>query len=831
MKPLHSTLTVVLVLSILSTAATSSCGRKSVEGEVNVLLSKMTLQEKIDQLGGIGFETKTNKRLNIPPIKMTDGPAGVRWGKATAFPSPIALAASWDRDLLNRVGKAIAEEVKAKGRNSILGPCVNIQRIPVGGRNFESYGEDPYLASQMAVSYIKGVQSENVIACVKHYVCNNQEWEREKLDVRINERALREIYLPAFKAAVQDAGVWSVMAAYNLVNGKYCTANPHLLTDILKKEWGFKGYVVSDWGATHSTVEAANAGLDLEMPLGRYFGSKLLEAVKNGKVSEETINDKVRRLLWVRFKAGLFKKGTKPDTTILRSSAHKQIALEAAEKGIVLLKNENSLLPLNKHKIKTIAVIGPDADSPITGGGGSAMVTPYYTVSPLKGIKKRAGESIKIYYAPGVPIKGDILPLESKYIEPPIDSKSGHGLRGEYFNNKDLEGKPTLSRIDHQISFNWGYNMPDPALQENNDTDQFSIRWTGKILPEKTGLYKINILNNDGIRLYLNNKLLLDDWRENPIKIRSAPVYLTAGRAYDIIIEYFSEGGISQIKLGWEVPGESTIDKAVSVAKKADVALVFTGLSNYFESEGYDRDSMELPNQDKLIQAIADANPNTIVVMCTGAPVLMTKWVDKVPAILQAWYPGQEAGNGIAAVLFGDYNPSGKLPCSCIKKQEDSPTFNGYKDESLKAPYTEGIFVGYRYLEKNHIEPLFPFGHGLSYTEFKYSNLKIKKTGRKEFNVYVDIKNTGKVEGTETVELYVRDVKCSVERPEKELKGFSKVVLKPGEKKTVTIHLKKDAFAFYDDNKNQWVVEPGKFDVLVGSSSEDIRVKGSLKIL
>jgi len=831
MKRFYSNLSKLSVMLVLLAATISSCEHKSIEQKVDSLLSEMTLQEKIDQLGGIGFETKTNKRLNIPLIKMTDGPAGVRWGKATAFPAPIALAASWDRDLLNRVGKAIAEEVKAKGRSSILGPCVNIQRIPVGGRNFESYGEDPYLTSQMAVSYIKGVQSQNVIACVKHYVCNNQEWERGRLDVLIGERPLREIYLPAFKAAVHEADVWSIMAAYNLVNGKYCTENSHLLTDILKNEWGFKGYVVSDWGATHSTAEAANAGLDLEMPFGRYFGSKLLEVVKDGKVSEEIINDKVRRLLRVRFKAGMFNERTKPDTTILKSAAHKQLALEAAEKGIVLLKNKNDLLPLKEDRIKTIAVIGPDADSPITGGGGSARVTPYYTISPLKGMKDRAGENIKIYYAPGVPIKGDILPLESEYIIPPSGSGDEHGLWGEYFSSRDLEGKPVISRLDSQINFNWGYNMPDPALEENNDMNQFSIRWTGKILPKKTGLYKFNTLNNDGVRLYLNNKLILDEWEENSIKKRSVPVYLTAGRTYDIKIEYFSEGGISVIKFGWEVPGEDTIDKAISIAKKADVAVVFAGLSNRFESESYDRASMELPNQDKLIRAVADANSNTIVVMCTGSPVLMTKWADKVPAILQAWYAGQEAGNGIVAVLFGDYNPSGKLPCSFIRRQADSPAFNGYKDKSLKAPYTEGIFVGYRYLDKNQIEPLFPFGHGLSYTEFKYSNLRIEKTDSKEFNVYVDITNTEKVEGAETVELYVRDVKCSVERPEKELKGFSKVVLKPGEKKTVTIHLKKDAFAFYSEDKNQWVVEPGEFDILVGSSSRDIRVRGSLKIL
>lgn len=796
-----------------------------VEERVNDLLTRMTLEEKIDQLSGTGFDTKENKRLGIPVLRMSDGPVGVRFGQATAFPAAVGIAAAWNRELTQKIGAVIAKEAKAKGYNYLLGPCVNIHRHPLGGRNFESYGEDPFLAARMAVAYIEGIQGENILASVKHFACNNQEWERHRVDVLMDERTLREIYLPAFKAAVVEAGAWTVMAAYNLLNGEHCTENKHLLTDILKEEWGFDGFVVSDWDATYSTVKTAVSGMDLEMPLGKFFDRKLLEAVKNGDVSEAVIDDKVKRLMRVRFKAGLFDRTETADEAVVHRDEHKQLALEAAGESIVLLKNKNNLLPLDKNKIKSIAVLGPNAVYTRIGGGGSSKVTPFYAVSPMDGLKKAVGKNVEIKYAFGTAIKGDIHPLSPEYMTPSNRSQGENGLWAEYFPNLELKGKPVLTRCDKQIDFNWGYDSPHPALHRADDKNLFSIRWTGKLLPPKTGLYHLKLINNDGIRVYLDNKLLVDNWKKNLLKFNGGSVELTGGKVYDIRIEYFFDGGISIVKFGWEIPGQDSIAEAAALAKESDVAIVFAGLSDRFESESFDRGKLELPNQDKLINAVAAANPNTVVVLETGGPVLMNPWLDDVAAVVQAWYPGQEGGNAIADILLGNVNPSGKLPVSFIKSYDDSPAFKDYKDKSLKSHYSEGIFVGYRYLDIHKIEPHFPFGHGLSYTQFAYSGLRVEPLTDGAFAVNVEIENTGTVKGAEVVQVYIKDMESSVERPEKELKGFFKVFLEPGEKQTVRITLNRETFAFYSTRQNRWVVEPGEFEIQVGSSSRDIRLK------
>ena len=816
-----------------------SCGHKEelpvyknanfpVEQRVEDLLARMTLEEKIDQLSGLGFDTKENKRLGIPVLSMSDGPVGLRYGKATAFPAGVGIAAAWNPKLTEKIASVIAKEARSKGRNYLLGPCVNILRHPLGGRNFESYGEDPFLAARMAVAFVKGIQGQNVLASIKHFACNNQEWERHRIDVGVDERPLREIYLPAFRAAVKEGDVWTVMAAYNVLRGEYCSENKHLLIDILKKEWGFKGFVVSDWGATYSTAKAANAGLDLEMPFGKFFGSKLLEAVKKGEVDEGVIDDKVRRLMRVRFKAGLFDNPKTMDERVVLREEHKQLALEAARESIVLLKNDHNVLPLNKNNVKSIAVLGPNAAEARIGGGGSSKVTPFYAVSPLEGLKKALGNDIKIKYAFGTAIKGDIHPLNPEYMTPSNTSQGEQGLWGEYFANTELKGKPVLTRCDRQINFNWGYDAPHPELHRVNDRNLFSIRWTGRLLPPKTGVYHLKLINNDGIRLYLDDKLQIDNWKQNRLKFNGASIKLTAGKRYDLRIEYFFNGGISMIKFGWDMPDQNSIAEAAALARDSDAAVIFAGLSNRFESEGFDRKHMELPNQDKLIKAVAAVNPNTVVVLNTGSPVLMNEWIDDAAAVIEAWYPGQEGGNAIADILLGHYNPGGKLPFSFIKKYEDSPAFKDYKDKRLKSPYSEGIFVGYRYLDKHRIEPLFPFGHGLSYTSFEYSNLEIDAPGDGTCLVRVDIKNTGKRRGAEVVQVYVRDVECSLERPEKELKGFQKIFLKPGEKQTVQITLNRDAFSFYHPEKKQWIKEPGEFEIWIGSSSKDIRLKGRI---
>lgn len=702
-----------------------------VDKRVADLLSRMTLEEKATMLSGSGWmESAPIERLGIPAIKMADGPMGVRsWAGAsaitnaagapkvetTSFPSGVAMAATWDTDLVQREGQAIGQEVKAWGRDMILGPTVNINRQPLWGRNFEGYGEDPYLTSRLGVAYIKGVQGEGVIPSVKHFAVNNEEYERHRVNVTIDERTLHEIYLPAFKAAVQEADVWNVMSAYNKVNGVHCAESMYLLTDVLKKEFGFKGFVVSDWGSTYSTVPTVNAGMDLEMPGGppmeKWIANprtqasgngdgwlvkeKVLDEVKAGHITEATINDNVERILRVIFLSGIFDHphtgGGEVDTPDQRA-----VALQGATEGIVLLKNEGALLPLDTAKVHSIAVIGPNAAVARTGGGGSSLVRPKYSIAPLDGIKTRAGSALQVTYALGV------------------------GMEGE-----------------------------DPA----QDTP---------------------------------------DAREKAMK------------------------------------------EAADAAAKADVAVVVVGRYSKLESEGFDVKTMDLPaGQDELIAAVEQANPHTVVVLNTGDPVTMTKWIDKTPALLDMWYGGQEGGHALASVLFGDANPSGKLPVTLPKKFDDSPAAANYPGKNLEVNYAEGIYVGYRYFDTKNVEPQFPFGFGLSYTTFEYSGLKItpeKANGKEPIQVSLKVRNSGSREGAEVVELYVHDGHSKIDRPVHELKGFQRVELKPSESKMVQFTLDRAALSYWNPATKSWQADPGTFEVQVGASSRDIRLKAPLTL-
>ncbi len=704
-----------------------------VEQRIEDLLGRMTLEEKVNMLSGTGFESRPNARLGIPAIRMADGPQGVRiplphprraaragggtnapsagaggslsWLSGmlrdpsiptTAFPSGVALAATWNPDLIERVGRTIGEEARTLNKDMMLAPCVNIQRAPQGGRNFESYSEDPYLASRMAVAYIKGIQSQGVIATVKHFAANNQEFERGTISVKMDERVLREIYLPAFRAAVCEAGVWSVMSAYNKLNGTWCSENPYLLTEILKKEWGFKGFVVSDWSAVHSTLETVNAGLDIEMPKGEFLNRELLlPLISSGKAQQAVIDDKIRRMLRAMFTIGLFERQDS-DGGPIDTPEQRAVARAAATQSIVLLKNADGVLPLTPRKVHSIAVIGPNAGAARVGGGGSAMVRPIYAASPLDGIRLRAGTRFRIGYAQGC------------------------------------------------------------AMEEEG--------------AEKT----------------------------------------TSEASADLIQE------------------------AVSLAATSDVAFVFVGDSSRIESEGFDRKSLELPpGQNELIEAIAKTNKNTVVVLAVGAPVLMKPWVDQVSTVVNGWFGGEEAGNAIADVLFGDVSPSGRLPVTFLKEWKDSPAYGHYPGENGAVGYDEGLYVGYRHFDKQNIEPQFPFGYGLSYNTFEYSDLKVtpgKVAPNQPVQVSLNVRNSGPRDGAEVVQLYVHDVQSTVDRPVKELKAFRKIVLKSGQTQTVSFTLDKTAMAFYDPAKKDWVAEPGVFEILVGASSRDIRLKTSFDL-
>jgi beta-glucosidase len=815
-----------------------SCARKmnieaEAEAEVEQLISQMTLDEKADMLSGTGFDSKPLPRLGIPAMRMTDGPLGVRNEKATAFPSGIALAAIWNPDLASEMGKAIAREAKGKKLNVVLGPCVNIHRVPMGGRNFESYGEDPYLTGHLAVSYIKGMQSENVIATVKHFAVNNQETERRTINANADERTLREIYFPAFRAAVQEGGVWAVMGAYNRLNGPYCCANPRLLETVLKEDWGFKGLVMSDWGAVHDVDSTLNGGLDLEMPGGDFLTKdNVLASLKAGHVDEKTIDEKVRRMLRVMLTAGLFD-STKQDKGSIDTVAHRALARRIAEEGAVLLKNTGSLLPLDRSAIKSIAVLGPNAKVARTGGGGSSLVAAYDSISPLEGLRKKLGKNTVIHFAGGIPGDIELNPIEYARLVPPNAKPGEEGLLGEYFNNESFKGKPVLTRVDRGVKFDWGDRAPDPAVHP----DHFSVRWTGWLVPEKTGFYYLGVGSDDGSRLYLNGKLLVNNWGQHAIEYKSAQVELTAGTRYPVKIEMYEAAGGSGAILAWSFKSAmelGPLEAAVDAAKKSDAAVVFVGSTERSESEGFDRPNCALPEEQiVLIKAVAAVNSRTIVVMNSGAAVLMNEWIDLVPSLVEAWFPGQEAGDAIADLLFGDANPSGKLPTTFLKKWEDCPAYGNFPGEKSNVYYKEGIFVGYRYYDTRNVEPLFPFGYGLSYTTFEYSGLKITPEKMKEDGkvlVKLSIKNTGKVAGGETVQLYLNDDQASVERPAKELKAFQKVFLRPGHKKTVSWNLDKSALSFYDVGKKGWIAESGKFNVLIGSSSRDIRLKGAFEL-
>ncbi|HEY9078375.1 MAG TPA: glycoside hydrolase family 3 C-terminal domain-containing protein [Anaerolineaceae bacterium] len=814
---------------------------------VNETLSKMTLKEKVSLLSGKDtWRTVQIDRLGVPAVVMTDGPHGVRTGPAgsgritspaTAFPTGIGLASTWNPELVKEVGKALAEETRALGCDILLGPCVNIVRSPLGGRNFETYSEDPYLAGRMAIAYIEGVQSRNVGTSLKHFACNNQEYERNRGNSVVDERTLHEIYLPAFEAAVKEANPWTVMCSYNRLNGEYASQNYTLLREILKQDWEYDGVVVSDWGANHSVIESVDGGLDIEMPgPEKYYGQLLLEGVTNWQIDEATIDDSVRRILRLVYRCKNLESPEKLPQGSLNTPEHTQLALDSALESMILLKNTGQVLPLQPATLKRLAVIGPNAANAVVSGGGSAYVEPPYRVSPLEGLHNRLGGDVEILYAEGCHnwVEPPVLP--ASYLMPPEGEEQG--LQVEFFNNPDLEGNPVVKRVDQKLSYFW---RRSPAPEVN--VDGFSCRWSGSITVPESGSYTFRLVNSDSCRVWINGKLVVENhpgvvtphvlWNDAQSLAVQGAIDLEAGKTYPIKMEFKRTPGEPFAKLELaSIPPEPVndpVETAVALAKTADAAVVIVGMPLYFETEGKDRPHMEFPGrQNELIHRVAQMNPKTVVVVNCGAPVAMP-WVDEVPAILDVLYPGMEFGNALAKLLLGDISPSGKLTETFPKRLQDNPAFLNYPG-SKDVFYGEGIFVGYRYYEMKDVEPLFPFGHGLSYSTFEYANLKVPevvKAGEKP-KVTLTVKNTGKWSAKEVVQLYVRDVKSSLVRPLKELKGFQKIALSPGEQKRVTFTLDDRSFSFYDPYLPGWVAEAGEFEILVGASSKDIRQSAML---
>jgi beta-glucosidase len=798
-------------------------------GELGPILRPLGPKEAAEKANRIQKFVMKNTRLGIPIIFHDEGLHGLCAKGATSFPQAIGLAATWNPELLGKVAVVIGKETRSRGIRQLLSPVVNIARDVRWGRVEETYGEDPYLTSVMGVAFCKGVRNEGVITTPKHFAANVGDGGRDSNIVHFSERLLREIYFPAFKSCVQEGKAESIMAAYNSLDGIPCSANKWLLTDILRGEWGFKGFVVSDYGSVagimyhHHTADTGKetarqtveSGLDIELPNIEFYGEPLLQAVKEGLVSESTINQAVSRVLLAKFNLGLFENPyVDPEfaAKVNDCKEHRELALQAALEAIVLLKNEGNILPLDKN-IKSIAVIGPNADTVQLGGySGFGMKA----VTVLEGIKNKVSKGTKINYVKGGIIKftDSLTVIPSKYFIPSDGMKKQHGLKGEYFNNMYLSGKPALVRVDNQINFDWGEGSPDKSIHP----DKFSIRWTGKLIPSVSRVYKLGVTTDDGVRLFLDGKLLIDKWYDRGATTDEVSIQLKAGQQYDIKIEYYENKVVAVANLEWDLL--PSVTPAIEAAKKSDVAIVVTGI---IEGEGKDRSNLNLSSQqENLIKAVYETGTPTIVVLINGSAITMDNWIAKVGAIVEAWYLGEEGGNAIADVLFGNYNPGGRLPITFPQSVGQLPLYYNYKPTGR----------GYDYIDLSG-RPLFPFGYGLSYTKFEYSNLRLIPENMlpdKEVKVSVDVKNVGSFKGDEVVQLYIHRLVASVSRPLKELKGFKRITLAAGEKKTVTLTLKPDQLSFLD-RKMKYVIEPGDWEIMVGSSSEDIRLKTILSYL
>ncbi|MHB8575222.1 MAG: beta-glucosidase [Dehalococcoidia bacterium] len=817
------------------------------EARIDALVQQLTLAEKVALAAGAdAWHTTAAPRLGIPAIKVTDGPNGARGAgtpgmTSACFPCGTALGASWDPALVHEVGVALGQEARSKGARVLLAPTVNIHRHPLAGRNFECPSEDPYLSARYAAAYVAGVQSQGVAATVKHFVCNDSEYQRMTISSEVGERALREIYLPPFDAAVREAGAWAVMAAYNRINGAYAAEHGELLLELLKGEWGFDGLLMSDWWGTKSTIASANGGLDLEMPgPPLYFGEKLREAVAAGQVSETAIDDKVRRLLRLAIRTGALDDPPELPERAIDDPAHRELIRRAARDGMVLLRNEGSLVPLDRHRTGLLAVVGPNGDALTMLGGGSARVEPHHVSSLLDALRERVGTEAEVRFEPGCRIYRGSPPFE-RGLHPPGADPSLNGATVEYFSGPNLSGEAVFSEVVPRLQLRWSGDGAAGPIE-----GRFSARASATFVPEESGTHRLTLTSAGLSRLFLDGKLLIDNWTAQT-RGRSfyglgssevaAEAELTAGEPHEIVLEYQSpeDGRIRGVIAGCLPPTPTDqLERAVALAAEADAVIVVAGLNADWETEGSDRVSMDLPGrQDELISKVAAANPRTVVVINAGAPVSMP-WADDVAAILQLWYPGQEGGDALADVLFGVTDPGGRLPTTYPVRVEDVPANLTYPGEAGMVAYGEGIFVGYRGFDRRRISPRFPFGHGLSYTTFEYGPVSLDRATvgpAEDVTVSVSVRNTGDRRGREVVQLYVRDLKSHLLRPDKELKGFAKLALEPGEERGLRIVLPQRALAAWDPEQHAWIAEPGEFEILAGASASDIRGSATLRLV
>jgi beta-glucosidase len=833
----------ILATSLFSSAQFVGSNPQAVEKRVDDLVANMTLDEKIDLISGdTPFRTHPIPRLNIRFFQMADGPVGAHIPAPTiAYAAGIGLAASWDTALALRVGQQLGRDARSRGAAFLLGPGVNIYRAPMNGRNFEYFGEDPFLARGIAVGYIRGVQQEGVSATVKHFLGNNSEYLRHDSDSVIDERALREIYMPAFEAAVKTAKVGAIMDSYNITNGEHMTQNKRLNVEVAKDQWRFPGVIMSDWVATYDTAAAANGGLDLEMPFGVYYApEKILPLLKDGTITQATLDDKVRRILRVAADFGWLDR-SQLDTDIPRYNlAGRDASLQAALEGAVLLKNDNNALPLDKNAIKTIAVIGPTATQTVTTGGGSGEVVSFASTNLLVGVSNYLGEQAKVLYARGLRSIYQMSRLTSFTTDP---QGTTPGVTHVTFAKANLEGDITSSVTESTLG-TAGSTRREPEEQELNALTAHksaspyvratnSSKWTGYYTPAEAGKFAIFVQTDGKYRLLIDDNVVFDSSVVPKYILNQTTIDLT-NAPHKVVLEQLSEqiGSVSGMRVGI-APLSTIVEKdALEMASKADAVVLAVGFNAFSESEGGDR-SFELPvGQEQLIQQVAALGKKTIVVITSGGSVDVSSWKDKVQGIFETWYSGEQGGTAAARLLFGEDDPCGHLPISWEKQITDNPSYaNYYPDPGTnRIVYREGIFMGYRGYEHNHVEPQYPFGFGLSYTTFSFRNLKSTPAGDGRFTVTVDVTNTGKRAGATVAQLYVSEVLPKVERPVKELKGFERVVLQPAETKHLTIDLNARSFSYFDVKSAAWQADAGNYDLLLGDSSQDIQQKVRIQL-
>jgi beta-glucosidase len=822
-----------------------AAARATVEERIDRLLEQMTLEEKVSLChAGSKFAVSGIPRLGIPEFWMSDGPHGVRheicrdsWDpvetdedRSTYLPTGIALAATWNPALARRFGEVLGAEARQRGKDMILGPGINIIRTPICGRSFEYYGEDPFHIAKMVVPAVQGIQSQQVAACVKHYAANSQELNRQGVDAQMDERTLREIYLPGFEAAVVHGKCLAVMGAYNKFRGQYCSHNEYLVNYILKGEWNFEGCFLSDWAAVVDTREAARFGLDLEMGTDKpyedyYLANPFRGAIERGELDEALVNDKARRNLRVMFRIGMFDSNRKEGER--NTARHHQTALEIAREAIVLLKNEGAVLPLDKGRLSRLVVIGENAVARHASGGHSSGVKALYEITPLEGLRDRLGGNVRIEHFQGYPAQsGDFQCVDPQYLGVADERAGTRGWRALYRRQSDRQGQ-AVSRAETVIDFDWADTGPFSGA----DAGKFSAEWKATFVPPEAGSYEFVLLGACHASFSIDGVAVIHRFEGGSETVYKS-VELEGGRAYEFRVELPPCRSPVRVKMGWIPPwnrlGEDEA-QLIEAAKSADAVLFFGGLTHQYDLEGTDRRDMALhEGQNELVARIADLNPRTVVVLVSGSPVEMP-WVDRIPAIVQMWYAGMEGGNAIADVLIGNTTPSGKLPITFPKALEDSPAHALGDYAAGVCRYQEGIFVGYRWFDAREIEPLFPFGHGLSYTTFELSGLSVEST-EADVRVALNVKNIGDRPGSEVVQIYIGQSAPSVERPPRELKEFAKVALEPGELRRVQFDLPRAAFAFWGESKREWVVEPGEFLLEAGVSSRQIILTREIRL-